>query len=218
MKRTASNPLHLLASLRVGMLLVAGCLGTLGLVTGPARAQEATPQNLGFEDAPQAHTGHAPAWEFLQHAVKPSFDFAVDDKVAKEGRRSLRIRRTGPDVFGLVSQRVRADRYRGKRVRVSAFLQLDQVEPYGRGPLRDISGATLMVRTEGTGVLTLDDMRDRPLRGTKSWTEASVEVDVPQAASVVEFAAALSGTGTLWADAFRIEIVDAPKAAKGAAR
>jgi hypothetical protein len=55
-----------------------------------------------------------------------------------------------------------------------------------------------MLRSQGGGESALDDMRDRPVRGTKDWTEVRVEIDVPATADRVEFGAVLSGTGT-WA-------------------
>ena len=103
----------------------------------------------------------------------------------------------------MVSQTIKADRFRGKRIRLTAFLRLDNVEPYGSGALREWSGAVLVLRSQGA----LDDMRDRPLRGTKPWTRVSAEIDVPPMAPVIEFGAMLSGTGTLWVDAFKLEAV-----------
>ncbi len=71
-----------------------------------------------------------------------------------------------------------------------------------------MSGAVLMLRSEGGTGMVLDDMRERPLRGTKPWTEVSAEIDVPLTASTLEFAAVLSGAGTLWVDAVRLEVVE----------
>lgn len=181
-------------------------------LAGGARAQEVEPRNMSFEEPAETRGGPPPGWWYIQHAGPPSFEFAIDDQVAKDGKQSVRIKRTDTQPFGLVSQRIKADRFRGKRVRLTAFLRLDNVEAYGAGALREMSGAVLMLRSEGGGPMILDDMRDRPLRGTKPWTEVSVEIDVPVTANVVEFAALLSGSGTLWADAFRLEVV-VPRAA-----
>lgn len=175
----------------------------VALSTGIAEAQEAEPRNLSFEDPMEAAAGRPPGWWFMQHAGETSFEFAIDDQVAKEGKRSLRIKRIGKQPWGMVSQTVRADRFRGKRVRLTAFLRLENVEPYGSGALREWSGAVLVLRSQGA----LDDMRDRPLRGTKPWTRVSAEIDVPPMASVIEFGAMLSGTGTLWVDTFKLEAV-----------
>ena len=186
------------------VVVLAGAL----LPPGVAPAQELEPRNLSFEASPAQPGDPPPGWWFIQHAGPPSFEFAIDDQVAKDGKQSLRIKRTGAQPFGLALQRIKPDRFRGKRVRLSAFLRLDNVEPYGRGALRDMSGAVLMLRSEGGGGMVLDDMRDRPLRGTKPWTEVSVEIEVPATANTLEFAATLSGTGTLWVDAVKLEVVE----------
>jgi hypothetical protein len=179
-------------------------------VIAPVRdvsAQENEPRNLSFEE-PTPVGGSPPGWWFIQHAGAPSFEFAIDDRISKDGQRSLRIKRTGTEPFGLILQTVRGGQFRGKRVRLTAFLRLDNVEPFGRGALRDMSGATLLLRSQGNGAFALDDMRDRPLRGTKAWSKAGVEIDVPPTADIVEFGATLSGTGTLWATAFKLEVVE----------
>ncbi len=175
-------------------------------------AQGSEPRNLSFEE-PAPVDGFPPGWWFVQHAGPPSFEFAVDDRGSKAGQRSLRIKRTGAEPFGLVFQFVNADRFRGKRVRLTALLRLDKVEAFGNSTLREMSGAVLMLRSQG-GESALDDMRDRPMRGTKAWTEARVEIDVPAAANRVEFGAQLTGTGTLWATAFKLEVVEPKPAAR----
>lgn len=174
-------------------------------------AQESEPHNLSFEE-PAPVDGFPPGWWFIQHAGPPSFEFAIDDGAPEAGRRSLRIKRTGTEPFGLALQGVSAERFRGKRVRLTALLRLDKVEAFGKGSLRDMSGAALMLRTQGGGEFAFDDMRDRPLRGTKAWTEVRAEIDVPATANRVEFGPLLSGTGTLWSTAFKLEVVE-PNAA-----
>ena len=188
------------------------------LLANIALAQETEPRNLSFEEPAEAPGGRPPGWWFIEHAGPVSFEFAIDDKVAKEGKQSLRIRRTGNQPYGVVLQTIRADRFRSKRARLTAFLRLDNVDAYGRGALREMSGAALMLRSQGGGAMVLDDMRDHPLRGTKPWTKVSVKIDVPAMATVLEFGAILSGSGTLWADAFRLEVVEPSAAAEPAAK
>ena len=180
---------------------------------GDAQGQESEPRNLSFEE-PAAANGFPPGWWFIQHAGRPSFEFAIDDRAFKAGQRSLRIKRTGTEPFGLVLQGVKADRFRGKRVQLTALLRLDQVDAFGKGAMRDMSGAALMLRTQGGVASALDDMRDRPMRGTKDWAVVRVEIDVPATADRVEFGAVLSGTGTLWATAFKLEVVEPNAAAR----
>jgi hypothetical protein len=173
------------------------------LLTSVAHALETEPRNLSFEDSTEVMGGRPPGWEYLQHGGKPSFEFVIDDQVAKDGKHSLRIKRTGTEPYCLVSQTIKADRFRGKRVRLTAFVRLDNVESFGRGA----SGVYLLLKSDGGGSRSFDDMRDRPLRGTKPWTEVNVEIDVPSAAAIIELGAGLTGSGTLWVDAFKLEVV-----------
>ena len=182
---------------------VAAVFANALLLASVAHALETEARNLSFEDSTQATGGRAPGWEFLQHGGTPSFELAIDDQVAKDGKHSLRIKRTGPEPYCLASQTIKADRFRGKRIRLTAFMRLDNVESFGRG----MSGAFLLLKSDGGGSRSFDDMRDRPLRGTKPWTEVNLEIDVPSAAAVIEFGAGLTGSGTLWVDAFKLEAV-----------
>jgi hypothetical protein len=184
-------------------LTAAVVLANALLLADAVHALEVEPRNLSFEDSTVATGGHAPGWEFLQHGGKPSFEFVIDDQVAKDGKQSLRIKRTGTEPYCIASQTIKADRFRGKHVRLTAFVRLDNVESFGRGA----SGAFLLLKSDGGGVRSFDDMRDRPLRGTKPWTEVNVEIDVPPTASVIDFGAGLTGSGTVWVDAFQLEAV-----------
>lgn len=187
----------------------ASCILSLAIVTGSgaAHALDLEPHNTGFEEPVSSRAG-PPAWSFIQHAGAPSFEMVVDDRIAQEGTHSLRIRRTGAEPYGSASQRIQADRYRGKRVRYSAWLRMDDVNAFGPGILGEISGSGLVLRVDVNGRdLFFDDMRDRPLRGTRPWTRFSIEADVPPEAVGIEFGVQLSGTGAVWFDAAQLEVV-----------
>ena len=162
---------------------------------------------MGFEEA-LSNRGTTPAWGFVQHAGEPSFEIAVDDTIAHEGKQSLRLKRTGKQHYALASQIILADRYRGKRVRFSGYLRLADVHAFGPGKLGEISGTGLLLRVSLPGSdLFFDDMRDRPMRGTHEWTRVSIEVDVPPDAYMIEFGAHLSGSGAVWFDGAELTVL-----------
>lgn len=101
--------------------------------------------------------------------------------------------------FGTLMQTISADEYRGQRLRLSALLRSDAV---GRGQM--------WMRIDGPDrkVLGFDNMDSRPITGTAGWQRYHVVLDVPRDATAVAFGFFLSGKGTLWADGFRLEIVD----------
>ena len=108
-----------------------------------------------------------------------------------------------PDV-GILSQLVRADDYRGKRVRLSAWVR-------GRGLAGPIAG--LWMRVDGAGVVTAyDNMAARAESGTTGWHLVSVVLDVPSDALGIVIGAMLQGggpvgSGTLFIDDMKLEEV-----------
>ena len=85
--------------------------------------------------------------------------------------------RRRPTGFGALSQFIRADDYRGKRVRFSAYVKTHDVSAAS-------SGAGLWMRVDGNGgILAFDNMQNRPIMGTTDWKLVSVVLDVPNDAS-----------------------------------
>jgi len=101
-------------------------------------------------------------------------------------------------------QMFKADRYRGKRVRLSAFIRT-----------QDVTGhAALCFRVDGKPTakrgqtLAFDNMDDRRILGTTDWTRYACVLDVPRDARAIFISNILAGRGNLyWADV-RFEIVD----------
>jgi hypothetical protein len=118
-----------------------------------------------------------------------------------DGKRviQLRFRAAGaPGGFGTVMQSIDAARYRGRRVRFSAVIR-------GR-EITDWAGLWLRVDSASRGKV-LDNMQDRPLRGTVDWTEAANVLDVAEDAASVHFGVLLGGAGAVDLAGPRFEIV-----------
>ena len=111
----------------------------------------------------------------------------------------LRFRASGvPDGFGTVMQSIGAALYQGRRVRFSAVLRGREVT--------DWAGIWLRVDTVA-GKKVLDNMQDRPLRGTTGWTEAANVLDVGEDATSVHFGVLLGGAGAVDLARPRFEVV-----------
>src|SRR4029078_4855111 len=109
--------------------------------------------------------------------------------------------RTVPNQPGFVSitQSIRADAYRGRRVRWSGW-----VRPTGVGGI----GAGVWMRVDGPGaLLSFNNMSNRPILGSSGWTQASVVLDVPANAIGIALGVLLAGAGDLVVDDFRLETV-----------
>jgi hypothetical protein len=54
-----------------------------------------------------------------------------------------------------------------------------------------------------------DNMDSRPITNTADWRRYEIVLDVPQSATSIAFGFFLWGSGTVWADDFKLERVDA---------
>jgi hypothetical protein len=78
----------------------------------------------------------------------------------------------------LLMQSVRAERYIGKKVRLSGLVKSQEV----------VSWAGLWMRVDkGKDMVVFDNMQDRPIKGTTDWQRYDMVLDVPP-----------DSTGILW--------------------
>ena len=132
------------------------------------------------------------------------YSVVTDTKIRATGTAAARLnnetRTSDLSQGGRMLQRVRADAYRGRRVRLTARMRADTVSGMGAGPFLKVD------RPPGT-TAPYDDFSDRPILGTKDWRDYEVVMDVPADAIGLTFGAALRGVGTVRVDDLRLEIV-----------
>lgn len=97
-------------------------------------------------------------------------------------------------------QQFKADKFIGKRMRLSCFLKTKDVDTF--------SGMWMRVDNAFDDVLQFDNMSNRPIKGTTQWNRYTIVLDVPSESSVISFGVILTGQGIIWADQFRFEEVD----------
>jgi len=109
----------------------------------------------------------------------------------------IRIKSTDQG-FGTLQQSIGAEAYRGKRLHLSASLRSEHA-----------GSAQMWMRIDGNDgrVIGFDNMSDRPLTGDRGWQRCDIVLDVPDDAKHIGFGFLLSGTGTAWADDFKLETV-----------
>jgi hypothetical protein len=120
---------------------------------------------------------------------------------AYDGRRVIQLRFSAagpPTGFGTVMQSFDAARYRGCRVRFSSVIRGQEIT--------DWAGTWLRVDA-ADGPKMLDNMQDRPLRGSAGWTEAANVLDVGEDAASVHFGVLLAGAGAVDLARPRFEVV-----------
>ncbi len=104
------------------------------------------------------------------------------------------------EAFRLV-QTVRADDYRGKRVRLSAWVRPRNVSA--------TASSGIWMRVDGPGViLAIDEMRSRTVFGYGDWRQVSVVLDVAERAVGISFGALFQATNTLLVDDMQLEVVE----------
>lgn len=160
----------------------------------------------------------------LAQVVNPSFEqgevgavptgWAFPEIVAADGYRAERtregtvvLRSTTPTVsFGTLLQRVDAEPYRGKRIRLSGRVRSRP----GAGP----NGAQLWLRVDRTGNAPgvpygrgfFDNMKDRPVT-SRAWTNVEIVGPVADDASTLVLGLLLSGKGEMEADDLHIDVL-----------
>ncbi len=138
------------------------------------------------------------------------YEFSVDKSVAHGGKASglLKSRSAEAKAFGALSQSIKADDYRGKRLRLSGYVRADGV----------IGWAGLWMRVDAPKAgqpIALDNMHERPIKGTSDWVRYEVVLDVSSDAAIIVFGALLDGAGQIWVDDLKLEIVDTSVATTG---
>ena len=143
-----------------------------------------------------------PAWNLLNRTAdktQTGYVRGLDRAVRHGGKASGTVRSVGSGRFGTLTQGIRADHYRGKRVRLSGWIKA-----------KNASAAGLWLRVDGEDqMFGFDNMlQDRPIAGTQDWARVTVVLDVPTAALGLHFGALLVGEGQVWVDDLALEIVD----------
>ena len=148
---------------------------------------------------PQRTVAFPPGWG--GGASSNAYVVGLDRGNVHGGSAAAYMTATVPNPTGFVSitQSIRADAYRGRRVRWSGW-----VRPTGVGG----SGGGVWMRVDGPGAtLSFDNMSNRPILGSSGWTQASVVLDVPANAIGIALGVLLAGAGDLVVDDFRLETV-----------
>lgn len=141
---------------------------------------------------------HVPAGWSAQETESREYRVGLDRRLLHQGKPSLFIRSLVPEPEGTVDvlQTFRANRYRGKRVRLSGFLRTEKVA----------TQASLFVRI-GADDPVLRSYDRVGASGTGPWKLYELVADVPSGADSIQFGISMDGTGTLWAAHFRFEAV-----------
>lgn len=133
-----------------------------------------------------------------------SYQMGIDKGSGQDGKTAATIKSIDKKIegFGTLMQTCGANKYLGKRVRMSGYIKSENVESW--------AGLWFRVDQVGSTVpLSFDNMYDRAVKGTTAWTKYEIVLDIPATASNLAYGALLDGTGQIWFDNITFEIVDA---------
>ena len=128
------------------------------------------------------------------------YDMGTDTKVAYTGTSSGYIRGSKADSksFGTYMQMFDAGEYRGKRVRLSAYVKSENIENW--------AGVWMRVDRDQKST-AFDNMQNRAIKGTQPWTRHEIVLDVDAKATKIAFGILLSGNGSVWIDDVALDVV-----------
>lgn len=141
-----------------------------------------------------------------------SYDMGIDKGAGQDGKNVATIKSIDKTIngFGTLMQNSSAEKYLGKRVRMSGVMRSKNVKNYAGFWLR-------VDQANSNKPLSFDNMNDRPVTGNTDWKKYEIVLDVPANSSKIAYGALLNGTGQIWFDNLNFEIVDTTIAVTGKA-
>lgn len=136
-----------------------------------------------------------------------SYDMGIDKGAGREGKNAATIKSNTKKIkgFGTLMQDCLPDNYLGKRVRMTGWVKTKDVS--------DWAGLWFRIDEKGSNQsIGFDNMKDgkkdRSIKGTTDWKQYEIVLDVPLKASNLAYGALLVGTGQIWFDDIKFEVVD----------
>jgi hypothetical protein len=142
-----------------------------------------------------------------------NYETGLDPQASYHGFPSayLKAKPSAMEGFGTLMQEFSAGQYAGKRVRLRASVKAEEVGDW----------AGLWMRVDkGSAPVSFDNMMDRPIKGTTTWQNYEVILDVPQEATAIAFGILLYKSGSVWLNSVKFESVglDVPATGKAPKR
>ena len=129
------------------------------------------------------------------------YEIGVDPNLTYKKKPCITIKaKPNPGDFAALAQRIKAEAYRGKRLRFSAVLRSQDVK----------CRAALFMRISGDDgkLLAFDNMRERFISGTIDWEMHEIVLDVDEEAEDIIFGVLMSFEGQVWMADVQLKAVD----------
>lgn len=144
-----------------------------------------------------------PAHWFAAGSEPKKYDMGIDKGAGPQGKNAATIKSKDkhPNGFGTLMQTCVADKYLGKKIRMTGYMKSENVVGWAGFWLR-VDG------TNGARALAFDNMGNRPVKGNTDWRKYEIVLNVPLTASSFSYGALLEETGQIWFTDLNFEIVD----------
>ena len=132
-----------------------------------------------------------------------NYQMGIDREIFHQGKasgflKSVTVVQTEGE-FATMMQQFKADKYMGKRLKLSGFIKTKAVSGF--------CGFWMRIDDALHDVLQFDNMSDRPIIGDTGWNHYSIVLDVPDNSAAIAFGVLLSGSGQVWIDGLQFEEV-----------
>jgi hypothetical protein len=130
------------------------------------------------------------------------YSIGIDKSVSEEGEASAYIKSKELKPAGScdLTQEIKAENYRGERVRLSGYAKAKFVSSW--------AGLFMIVEDVSGRPIAFDNMQNRPLLGSSDWVKYEIVLDVPQNSDKILFGASLHGKGEIWIDDLKLLVVN----------
>jgi tetratricopeptide (TPR) repeat protein len=164
------------------------------------KEEVAGPRNLNFEEGAPGKV--PPGWIALALPKDADFLAQLQRKGCRTGSGCAVVQAppNSPRPFGNMMQSFSATAYRGRTVRLRAWMRLEAVDPDDRGQMW-----LAVVRANRRNGFN-DNMDDRPVRSSQ-WTQCEIVGEVDRDAQVIDFGFMSSGKGRVWVDDVTFQVV-----------
>ena len=146
-------------------------------------------------------TYRIPKGWFVTGDAPDEYALGVDPGLTYAGRPCVTIQ-GGPEAseFAALAQQIKAEAYRGKRLRFSAAVRAQDIA----------NRAALFMRVSGPNgkMLAFDNMRNRPISGSHDWAQQAIVLDVAEEAEDILFGILASLQGQVWMADVHLEVVE----------
>ena len=139
---------------------------------------------------------------FLAGNKAECYKIGLDKSVYKTGGSSAFLESKCKKIegFGTLAQTSSAEEYLGKKVKMTAWIKSRNVSDF----------ANIWIRADSVGykVLSFSSTQTfNPIIGDKDWSKYEVMINVPRESVTINYGIVLSGTGKVWFDDVKLEII-----------